>query len=165
VTKVLGLPKLKRSIGKMEKAMKRREMLEILMKGGLVFERGGKLRVRGQGLIDTGNLRAGLQARQDPAARLPTIATGPTTVYAAIHEFGGITEPNVTPRMRGFAWWKFKTTGESMWKALALTRKKKLSIRIPARPYMRPTFDEDGDKAERAILRELKLRFRRLFPA
>jgi hypothetical protein len=52
-----------------------------------------------------------------------------------------------------------------MWKPLALTRKTKLSIRIPARPYMRPTFDEDGDKAERAILRELKLRFRRLFPA
>lgn len=82
--------------------------------------------------------------------------------YAAIHNFGGETNPTVTPRMRRFAWAmyynaqgrkkkatqakrkpknkastpKIETTSAQFWKSLALTRKKKLRVRIPQRQFI-----------------------------
>lgn len=67
--------------------------------------------------------------------------------YAAIHNFGGTINinPTVTPKMRRFAWAMYhKTKGEdgknefNMWKALALTKKKKLNIKvtIPQRMFL-----------------------------
>ena len=67
--------------------------------------------------------------------------------YAAIHNFGGKINihPTVTPKMRRFAWAMYHKTkggdkkGEfNVWKALALTKKKKLDIQvtIPQRMYL-----------------------------
>ncbi|MBR8705878.1 phage virion morphogenesis protein [Bacteroides pyogenes] len=72
--------------------------------------------------------------------------------YSRIHNEGGTieTHPNVTPRMRRFAWAKFFEAGgggkketevpaEALkWKKLALTRKAKLDIRvyIPQRKFI-----------------------------
>ena len=68
--------------------------------------------------------------------------------YASIHNMGGFVRPRVTPKMRKFAWAMFyKETGykkgrkgndktDSKWKALALTPKTQLSIRIPQRQFM-----------------------------
>lgn len=80
--------------------------------------------------------------------------------YAPIHNWGGTTQPRVTPKMRGYAWFmyykltgrqptakgaakspkkghKFKESTEAkMWKRLALTKKKKLQIRIPKRQFI-----------------------------
>lgn len=65
--------------------------------------------------------------------------------YAAIHNVGGIVSPSVTAKMRRFAWamyYKNRGSGKAespeanRWKALALTRKKKLSVRIPRRQFM-----------------------------
>ncbi len=83
-------------------------------------------------------------------------------VYAPIHNWGGTVSVTVTDRMRRFAWAKFyqasgkarkaatggkkgrksvagKQTASpqaSFWKNLALTRKKKLDIRIPQRQFL-----------------------------
>ncbi|OQX65417.1 MAG: hypothetical protein B5M51_00805 [Anaerolinea sp. 4484_236] len=53
-------------------------------------------------------------------------------VYAAIQEYGGTIR--VTERARGFFWYKFASTGDEMWKALALSK----TFTIPSRPYVRP---------------------------
>lgn len=66
--------------------------------------------------------------------------------YAGIHNFGGTINirPTVTPKMRRFAWAMYhKTKGKdknefNVWKALALTKKKKLDItvKIPQRMFL-----------------------------
>lgn len=79
--------------------------------------------------------------------------------YAPPHNWGGETRPTVTPRMRKFAWAmyykaagirkkaaKSKRKGKTrqrelppeagMWKGLALTRKKKLKVKIPQRQFI-----------------------------
>lgn len=83
-------------------------------------------------------------------------------VYAPVHNWGGSVSVSVTERMRRFAWAKFyKASGKtakaatgqkkgrkvgkkqqaanpqaSFWKGLALTKKKKLDIRIPQRQFL-----------------------------
>lgn len=73
--------------------------------------------------------------------------------YAPIHNYGGWTDPAVTPRMRRYAWYRYyQETGQKKgekrkkdvpepeeakrWKALALTPKQKLRIHIPQRQFM-----------------------------
>ena len=72
--------------------------------------------------------------------------------YAPLHNWGGETHPTVTPRMRKFAWaMYYKAVGKrkkgktrqgelppeaGMWKRLALTRKKKLKVKIPQRQFI-----------------------------
>lgn len=80
-------------------------------------------------------------------------------LYAPIHNWGGTLHPSVTPKMRRFAWAMFyreagikrnaskkskkKRTDEAAanpraqkWRALALTKKKKLSVHIPQRQFL-----------------------------
>lgn len=79
--------------------------------------------------------------------------------YAPLHNWGGETHQTVTPRMRKFAWAMYykavgirkkaakgKRKGKTrqgelppeagMWKGLALTRKKKLKVKIPQRQFI-----------------------------
>lgn len=79
--------------------------------------------------------------------------------YAPPHNWGGETRPTVTPRMRKFAWAMYykaagirkkaakgKRKGKTrqrelppeagMWKGLALTRRKKLKVKIPQRQFI-----------------------------
>jgi phage gpG-like protein len=66
-----------------------------------------------------------------------TMATIGTTVpYAKIHNEGGVLNPKVTPKMRGFAWKMHKATKEDKWKGLALTKKETLTIKIPQRQFI-----------------------------
>ena len=86
------------------------------------------------------------------------VTVGTTVPYAAVHNQGAdltvTTHPRVTPKMRKFAWAKFfeaggnkaTATGASaagFWKALALTKKEKLSItanvHIPQRRFIGPS--------------------------
>lgn len=87
--------------------------------------------------------------------------------YSRIHNEGGTieTHPNVTPRMRRFAWAKFFEAGgggkkktevpaEALkWKKLALTRKAKLDIRvyIPQRKFIGPSRELDERISEKII--------------
>ena len=77
--------------------------------------------------------------------------------YAAIHNQGGTISTTVTPKMRRFAWYMYyNTSGSSpkgqkgkkkspaqsaspqaeFWRNLALTRKQKLTVRIPKRQFI-----------------------------
>ena len=74
--------------------------------------------------------------------------------YASIHNSGGVTHPTVTPKMRRFAWYRYFVAGggktkapdrteanetAEMWKRLALTKKTKLTVRIPNRQFIGPS--------------------------
>lgn len=62
--------------------------------------------------------------------------------YASIHNRGGTTNPTVTPKMRRFAWAQhYREAGDdkkkdTFWKRLALTKKTKLTVRIPKRQFI-----------------------------
>lgn len=80
--------------------------------------------------------------------------------HAATHQYGETVKPTVTPRMRRFAWAKYYEAGggknkgangrkrgknaepakenpaAQFWKNFALTKKKKLSIKMPVRPFL-----------------------------
>lgn len=87
--------------------------------------------------------------------------------YAKIHQEGGVTHPRVTPKMRKYAWARYyastpqkkgkrrgkncpagttTSNGEAeMWKRLALTKKKQLTVNIPARPFMGESIELSTD--------------------
>lgn len=56
--------------------------------------------------------------------------------YAQVHNEGGIVRPQVTRKMRKWAWAKHYETKDPMYKAIALTRKNRLNIKIPRRQFM-----------------------------
>lgn len=65
---------------------------------------------------------------------------GTNVTYAAIHEYGGFITG--TKKMQGFFWWRHKQTKAPFWKWLALAVKYNGGIKMKARPYMKPAFDE-----------------------
>lgn len=74
--------------------------------------------------------------------------------YAGVHNWGGILRPTVTPQMRRFAWAQhYREAGEdkkkdTFWKRLALTKKTKLTVRIPQRQFISP---KPGPELEKKI--------------
>lgn len=92
---------------------------------------------------DTGRpILTGSQARLKKSIRIRKIAKNYAIVgtrgikYASIHNTGGETHPRVTEKMRSFAWYKYKETGDPKWKAIALTEKTSLTVPIPKREYI-----------------------------
>ena len=99
--------------------------------------------------------------------------------YAAIHNEGGTVNPTVTPKMRRFAWAMYhkamgreknkrktkkagtkENAAAGFWKALALTKKQKLSIKIPKRRFLGESVEltrKINEKTEQEITKILKL--------
>lgn len=63
---------------------------------------------------------------------------------AAIHHFGGRWQVPVTDRMRRFFWYMHKRTKDDKYKAMALSKKTRFTITMPARPIF-VLQDEDLD--------------------
>lgn len=79
------------------------------------------------------------------------IAGRSSVPYARIHEKGGFTHPTVTRKMRRFAWAKYRQTGESVWRGIALTRKSNLVVPIPKRPYITPALRKNWPQVRRQV--------------
>jgi phage gpG-like protein len=88
-----------------------------------------KLNIQAQELVDTSNLLNSISVQEGSGGKTDaTIEIGTDVEYAAIHEFGGaISQTN--------AWGK----GISQ------------TIHIPARPYLRPSLDENTKSIADAI--------------
>jgi phage gpG-like protein len=84
-------------------------------------------------LVKSGALRKSIRVA---SATWQKIVIASDVPYAQIHNEGAVTHPTVTPKMRAFAWQKYKQTGQSKWKGLALTKKSKLTVPIPKRQFM-----------------------------
>lgn len=80
--------------------------------------------------------------------------------YARIHNEGGTVNPQVTEKMRNYAWSQHikqkKQTGkkDSMWKGIALTQKDNLTIQIPQRQFIGHSKELD-DKIEQKLDAEI----------
>lgn len=89
-----------------------------------------------------GQLRASITSKVTRDGNQIKMQIGSPLIYARIQEMGGTTRPNVTDRMRKFAWFMYFNTRDDKWKRMALTRKSRLVIKIPARPYLRPAIKD-----------------------
>ena len=69
------------------------------------------------------------------------VDVGPTVIYGRIHEFGGIVRP-VTAKFLHFI-----IDGIEIFTKL---------VQIPARPYLRPAFDEHKDEIVDAMMHQVK---------
>lgn len=64
------------------------------------------------------------------------IVFGSDADHAEIHNNGGTLKIRLTKKSRGYFWYMYKATGKGMWKALALTKKQFLTIKIPKRQFI-----------------------------
>lgn len=95
------------------------------------------------------------------------VTVGTSVPYAAVHNQGAdiTSHPRVTPKMRKFAWRQFFAAGGSKggnpeadkWKALALTKKEKLTVtsHIPQRHFLGPS-QELTEKVSQTVENEIK---------
>lgn len=72
------------------------------------------------------------------------VRAGEGLPYAEIHNEGGTISVPVTERMRRYFWYLFKKTGEDKYKWMALTKKERLTIRIPKRQFIGQSYILDG---------------------
>lgn len=64
------------------------------------------------------------------------IVFGSDEEHAPIHNDGGTISIRVTDRSRKFFWAMFKATGNTMFKAMALTKKSSFTVIIPKRQFI-----------------------------
>lgn len=89
---------------------------------------------RGSMLLRTGALRRSLRSRID-GTRLIYSSSLP---YAGIHNFGGTVRQEFvpTPKMRRWAWARFRESREEKFRRMALAKRIRRTIHIPARPFV-----------------------------
>ena len=109
-------------------------IMKALLAGGEVVRNHAKLNIQAQELVDTSNLLNSISVQEGSGGKTDaTIEIGTNVEYAAIHEFGGaIHQTN--------AWGKGITQ----------------TIHIPARPYLRPSLDENVNSISDAVGASLK---------
>ena len=83
---------------------------------------------------------------------------GVTSKYAKIQDEGGTTHPTVTPRLRRWAWAMFAETGDDKYKAIALTKKPNLNVKIPASHWFSGPIKERIQRIHSYISEEAVLR-------
>ncbi len=110
--------------------------------------------------VVTGRLRASMLFTTRKTSDGPIIRFGTNVKYAALHEFGGTVHPKVTQRMRKWAWARYFETGEGMFKAIALTKKSQLDIKIEKRPFLVPGVHDKLDAFKKIILKTTKVTIR-----
>lgn len=116
--------------------------------GFTVGKKGSRLNIRtsrlSRSLLNIPSFAGGAGGDRENVSKIFTSGTdiiglfGTNVPYAKIHEQGGTTHPNVTKRSRGFFWAMYIKTGLPMWKGMALTKKQKFDITLPARPFLNP---------------------------
>ena len=107
-------------------------------------------------LLNTNNLMNDVQVRSESINK---IEIGTSLPYAGIHNNGGKFSIVITDKMRKYFWAMFKETEDEKWKYMALTKKKRLPIRIPQRQFIGQSqvLNNNIDKLiNETILRELK---------
>jgi len=104
-------------------------IMKALLAGGEVVRNHAKLNIQAQELVDTGALLGSISVQRGSEGKTDaTVEIGTNIEYAAIHEFGGsIHQTN--------AW------GKGI----------EQTILIPARPYLRPSLDENTDSIKDAV--------------
>jgi hypothetical protein len=94
-------------------------------------------------------------------SNLQRITFGSDAEHAEINNNGGTVKINITAKSRRYFWFMFKATKNSMWKAMALTKKTAITINIPKRQFIgeSKTFLNELDTW---ITKEIQKRFKQL---
>ena len=77
-----------------------------------------------------------------------------TVVYADIQDRGGTTHPTVTPRMRRWAWAMMYKTKDEKYRAIALTKKDKLTVKIPGSSWFTTPIKQRTPELQRMMTPE-----------
>lgn len=83
-------------------------------------------------MMRSGDLRKSILAYNDS----DSVRFESSSPYAVIHNDGGVVRPQVTARMKQWAWYMYKETKLEHYKWLALTKKTNLEITIPQRQFI-----------------------------
>lgn len=124
---------LKRRLAKVEAAVKTEAVSKGLRAGSNFLIGHIKTNITSINLIDTGDLLNSVTEDELHTGSKAYVTFGPHKIYAAIHEFGGVILPTKGPYL------VFKGKDGKM----VFTK----SVTMPARPYIRPAMDNQGDEA------------------
>lgn len=91
---------------------------------------------RGSLMVRTSSLANSIRPSLVTHTKVRISAGNSKVPYAQVHNEGGIVRPQVTHKMRKWAWAKHYETKDPMYKAIALTPKNRLNIKIPQRQFM-----------------------------
>lgn len=155
---VIGKAELIRKFRSMSEAVQGRSLANVALVGGNVVLNAAKDNVKEQGLIRSRNLSRSLhQEIVESSATRAVSDIGTNEDYAAIHEFGGVVRPknakylaipvgSYTGSPRKYSDLRVLMTSNGNLVLVDASKKiqyvLKSSVEIPARPYMRPAFDE-----------------------
>ena len=104
-------------------------IVKALLAGGDVVRNHARLNIQAQELVDTSNLLNSISVQEGSGGKTDaTVEIGTNVEYGAIHEFGG-------PIHQTNAW------GKGI----------EQTIHIPARPYLRPSLDENESSIKDAV--------------
>ena len=130
---VLGIKDLKRNLNAIAKQISPQAgIADAVEDGAWIIALEARDNAVRQGLFKSGALIDSIRPRKINQYRVDVLVDVP---YGAAHEFG--VTVIITDKQRRFFWAMFMTTGDPMWKALALS----MTYTIPARPYLRPAID------------------------
>lgn len=89
------------------------------------------------------------------------IEFGSREQYAEIHNEGGTVVIKITEKSRKYFWFMYRATNNEMWKGLALTKKQRITIKIPKRQFLGHSEVFMGQLND-WLVRELDKRFKAL---
>lgn len=84
-------------------------------------------------LVKSGMLRDSVKVSESNSQRVVLTATA---AYAQIHNEGGRVNIAITQKMRRFFWFRFYTTKDPKFRAMALTKKTHFNFKMPKRQFM-----------------------------
>jgi phage gpG-like protein len=164
---MVGNEKLTEKLRKLGKAVQGASLVKALKAGGLVFRNAIVINIQKQGLIRTRTLSRSVHEEViEQSDTKAVLEEGTDLDYAAIHEFGGVIKAkngkylsipigSYTGSPTKYSDLKLRKTGGG---TLILIDGSglaqyvlKTSVEIPARPYIRPAFDEKKDEATREV--------------
>ena len=143
---VTGQKQVEATYGNILSALTGPQVAEAMLAGAEVVAEEVRDNILRRELVDSGKLYDSVKARKTNQ-NSAEVRVG--TPYAAVHEYGLRNQP-ITQRQRGFFWYKWSATKDTLWKALALSR----TYTIPARPYFRPAVDSKTKEAITQVMRK-----------
>lgn len=141
--RVIGVKEVEATFRNLLKGVKPSVKAEVLLAGAEVVAEEVRDNILDQELVDSGDLYDSIEVYK---INQWSAGVRSKLVYAAVHEFG-LENQLITEKQRRFFWFMFSSTGDDMWKALALST----TYTIPARPYFRPAVDSGEVKREAAL--------------
>lgn len=180
-SQVIGLERFAAQLRSLDNALQEQALARALTTAALPIEAQAKANIEANDLIDTGTLlrSIGIEVVEVTKDRV-AVAIGTNLVYAAIHEFGGEIRPrngkflsipltdeargapggsprnfprDLSPRVNGNKGVLVDEGGVAQYALVT-------SVTIPARPYLRPAFDERKDEAMQEFVDALQILIR-----